>query len=85
MIEELEEFFRKFYEDEMLEAVREDRDYILVDFKELDKYAGHELTEELLENPKNFFDSARNAVGGIDLGTDKDIDLNVRVENIPDD
>ncbi len=85
MIEELEEFFRKFYEDEMLEAVREDRDFVLIDFNELDKYAGHELTEELLENPKNFFDAARDAIGGIDLGTDKEVDLNVRVENIPDD
>ncbi|MFP4115773.1 MAG: minichromosome maintenance protein MCM [Candidatus Aenigmatarchaeota archaeon] len=85
MIEELEEFFRKFYEDEMLEAVREDKDFVLIDFKKLDKYGGPDLTEELLENPKNFFEAAEDAIGEIDLGVDKDIDLNVRVENIPDD
>ncbi len=85
MIEELEEFFRKFYEEDLLEAVREDEDFVLIDFKELDKYAGHELTEELLENPKDFFDAAEDAIDEIDLGTDKEVSLNVRVENIPDD
>ena len=85
MLEELEEFFRKFYEEDLLEAVREDKDFVLIDFRKLDKYAGHELTEELLENPKEFFDAAEDAVGEIDLGVDKEVDLNVRVENIPDD
>ncbi len=85
MIEELEEFFRKFYEEDLLEAVREDRSFVLIDFKVLDKYAGHELTEELLENPKDFFDAAEDAIDEIDLGTDKEVNLNVRVENIPDD
>ncbi|MFP4232785.1 MAG: LAGLIDADG family homing endonuclease [Candidatus Aenigmatarchaeota archaeon] len=85
MIEELEEFFRKFYEEDLLEAVREDKDFVLIDFKKLDKYTGHELTDELLENPKDFFEAAENAIDEIDLGTDKEVSLNVRVENIPDD
>ena len=84
MLEELEEFFRKFYEDELLEAAREDKDFVLIDFEELDKHGSPELTEEFLENPKDFFDVAKDAIDEIDLGTDKEIELNVRVENVPD-
>lgn len=84
MIERLERFFRKFYEDDLLESVREDREYVLIDYHELDRF-DYELVEELYENPDNFFEQCEAAIDQIDLGTDKEEDINVRVENIPDD
>ncbi|MFP4045555.1 MAG: minichromosome maintenance protein MCM [Candidatus Aenigmatarchaeota archaeon] len=84
MLEELEEFFRKFYESELLEAVREGRGYIEVDYEDIDRF-DYELAEQLVENPKDFFSEAEKAINGMDLGTEEDIDISVRIKNLPDD
>lgn len=84
MLEDLEEFFRKFYESELLEAVREGQSYVNVDYEDIDRF-DYELAEELVENPKSFFEEAEKAINGMDLGTEEDFDLNVRIKNLPDD
>ncbi len=80
-VSSLEEFFRKFYYDKLLEAVRENKASIVVDFRDLDKF-NPVLADILLKEPEMFFSYCEQAISNIDLGTNKKI--NVRIDNVPD-
>ncbi|MCK4634685.1 MAG: minichromosome maintenance protein MCM [Candidatus Aenigmarchaeota archaeon] len=80
-IARLEDFFRKFYYDKLLEAVREDKSSVVIDFVDLDKFDPI-LADILIKEPESFFSYCSGAVSNIDLGTEKK--LIVRVDNIPD-
>ena len=78
----LEEFFRKFYYDKLLEAVKDDKDSITVDFRDLEKF-DPVLADILTKSPRDFFHWCYEAIFKIDLGTDKKI--TVRIDNFSDD
>ena len=80
-IASLEEFFRKFYYDKLLEAVRENKSSVVIDFRDLDKF-NPILADILIKEPESFFSWCEKAISNIDLGTDKK--LTVRLDNIPD-
>ncbi len=80
-ISRLEDFFRKFCYDRLLQAVREDKSSFIVDFRDLDKF-DPVLADILIKEPEELFRYCEHAIGNIDLGTDKK--LVVRFENIPD-
>lgn len=77
----LEDFYRKFYYDRLLEAVREDQASVVVDFRDLDKFDPI-IADILIKEPESFFSYSTEAISNIDLGTDKKVV--VRIENIPD-
>jgi len=80
-VSKLEEFFRKFYHEKLLEVVTGDKNSVVIDFVNLDKFDPI-LADVLLKEPSSFFDYCSQAISNIDLGTDKEI--NVRVDNVPD-
>ncbi|MFB6075850.1 MAG: LAGLIDADG family homing endonuclease [Candidatus Aenigmatarchaeota archaeon] len=84
MIEKIEEFLRKYYEEELFTAVREGRDSIIVDYTELDKF-DYELAEALLNNPKDFFENAKEAVENIDLPSETEGTMRLRIKDLPED
>jgi len=76
-----EEFFKKFYYDQLLKAVREGEDSIVIDFRDLDKFDPI-LADMLLKEPKKIISDAKEAINNIDLGAEKP--LNIRFRDIPD-
>jgi len=83
--ERLEEFFSRFYEGEVLSAAAAGKRSVNVDFNMLDKF-DPELGDKLLNEPERMLELARQAVSGMDAGTDTargSLDLIVRFKNLP--
>ena len=80
-VSKFEEFFKRFYYDKLLEAVREGKRSVVVDFRDLDRFDPI-LADILLKEPERTFEEAKRAMKNIDLGTETT--LEVRVSNIPD-
>ncbi|UCG95258.1 MAG: minichromosome maintenance protein MCM, partial [archaeon] len=80
-ISRLEDFLRKFYYNRLLEAVREDKPSVFINFIDLEKFDPG-LADLLTRIPSDFFDWCSRAISNIDLGTEKNIIT--RFENIPD-
>jgi len=79
--ENLAEFLREFYYDELTNAVIEGKKSIVVDFSLLDKF-NTEIADYLLENPEEVLQAADDAVKQIDLpGEPK---LKIRFFNLPE-
>lgn len=83
MIEKLEEFLRKYYEEELFTAAREGKDSIEVDYNKLDKF-DYELAEALLNNPNEFFSNGKEAIKEIDLPSEEESRIALRVKNLPE-
>jgi replicative DNA helicase Mcm len=81
--ERFEEFFRCFYEKEILEAVRKGRKGVEIDFSTLDKF-DPELADMLLNNPEVVIEAARKALNSIDVPKDEDFELIPRFKNLPE-
>lgn len=83
-IERFEEFFREKYYDQLLKIAREypDNQAIVVDYSDLDK-CDLELADSLLKDPEETLKMARDAISEIDLPTEEDYDINVRIYNLP--
>jgi replicative DNA helicase Mcm len=64
----LDEFFRKYYHDEILRVAREypEEKRLLVDFKDLEVF-DFELSEHLLEHPDETISGAERVIRGLDL------------------
>jgi replicative DNA helicase Mcm len=81
-IEQFEEFFRRFHEKDLLEASRENKASIEVDFSILDVLYP-DLADKLLAEPEDYMEKAREAIMNIDLpgGT---VEIEPRFKNLPE-
>lgn len=71
-----------YYKDQLLQRIKKDEKYLLIDFSEIIKF-DHELAEDILEEPEETIKAAEIAVEQFDtLGDVKKI--NVRFFNLPD-
>jgi replicative DNA helicase Mcm len=76
-----EEFFQKFYKEELLEILKSDKKSLVIDFRVLDKF-NHKLADELLAQPQKILGYADEIIPQLAfIGEEKAI--KVRVKNIP--
>ncbi len=81
-----DEFFRKYYSEKILEVVRgyAETKSLIVDFHDLDKY-DYSLADELILNPDNTLDAAKDALMSLDFPSDLPrVDINIRFINLPE-
>lgn len=83
ILNKFEEFFRYFYEEELLKAVKKGKKSIEVDFALLDKF-DPELADELLNNPEKVLALAQDALKSIDIPADEEINIIPRFKNLPE-
>ena len=80
-VSEFEEFLSERCYNQIDKAVREGKDSIVIDFKEMDAF-NFELSDYLKDNPNEGVAAAEEGVKGVDLVTDEE--LNVRFANMPE-
>jgi len=81
-VEQFEEFFRQFYEKDLLTVAAQGKKSVIVDFSLLDKF-DPSLADKLLNDPENILKAAREALKSIDLPEGK-ISIEPRFKNLPD-
>ena len=81
-IDRLEEFFRTFYEGELLAAASAGKKSVTADFNMLDKF-DPDLADRLLSGPEQFLEAANIAMASVNnsQGAPK---IEVRFKNVPD-
>ncbi|MFB6158069.1 MAG: LAGLIDADG family homing endonuclease [Candidatus Nanohalobium sp.] len=80
-VSDFEEFFSEVYFEEVVEAVKDGKDSVVVEFKQLDRFSP-ELTDYLRENPENAVDAAEEGILSHEQLTDED--LAVRFVDMPE-
>jgi len=81
-IRKFQEFFELYHHADILENIRKDKYFFAIDFKELSKFDS-ELSENLLENPKEVIRAAELAIENFELPKSI-INFRVRIKNLPD-
>lgn len=81
-IEQFEEFFRQFYEKDLMVAAAQGKKSITIDFGLLDKF-DPTLADNLLNDPENVLKAAKEALKGLDLPEGK-LDIETRFKNLPE-
>ena len=81
-VEKFEEFFRQFYEKDLLAAAAKGKKSITVDFSLLDKFDPL-LADKLLNDPQTILNAAREAITNIDL-PEGSVRLEPRFKNLPE-
>lgn len=81
-VEKFEEFFRQFYEKDLLAAASKGEKSIIVDFSLLDKFDPL-LADKLLNDPQTILNTAREAITNIDL-PEGSVSLEPRFKNLPE-
>src|SRR3972149_7498974 len=79
-IDKFEEFFRQFYEKDLISVAQEGKKSIIIDFSLLDKFDPN-LADRLINDPESVLSSAREAVKKIDLPQEVS-DVEVRFKNL---
>ena len=80
-INRFKEFFESVYHGDIIENVRVDKLYLIVDFSQLSRF-DLELSETFLEEPRDNFSLAESAI--MDMNLPKDIDkFRVRFKDLP--
>src|SRR3989344_2744 len=79
---QFEEFFRQFYEKDFLEAAREGKKAVSIDFSLLDKF-DPSLADKLLNDPRNILEAAKLAVQGLDF-PEENVKIIPRFKNLPE-
>ncbi len=82
MEEKFEEFFRQFYEKELLAVALSGKNSIVIDFTLLDKF-DPELSDKLLNEPENVLKAAKEAISGMDL-LGRKANIVPRIKNLPE-
>jgi len=85
IIPKLEEFFRRYYWEQILELADKypDSRSLIVEFKDIETY-NMDLADKLLDTPEEIINSARDALKNIDLPVSKRLDnCHVRFIKIP--
>ncbi|MCD6477057.1 MAG: ATP-binding protein [Candidatus Aenigmarchaeota archaeon] len=80
--EQFEQFFKNYYEQELLKIAAEGKKSIVVDFKLLDKFDPI-LADKLLNDPITIIEEAKRALKNIDL-PEGPIDIIPRFTNLPE-
>lgn len=81
-IRKFQEFFELHHHATILENIRQNKRYFVIDFKELSKFDS-ELSEDLLENPKEVIRAAELSIDNFELPKDV-INFRIRIKNLPD-
>jgi len=81
-IEKFQDFFKLYYEDEILENAKNDKNFVILDFIKLSQY-DIELAEYLLEEPTQALEAASAAILNLNIGENID-NSNVRFKNLPE-
>ncbi|MFQ6020847.1 MAG: minichromosome maintenance protein MCM [Candidatus Aenigmatarchaeota archaeon] len=81
-VEKFEEFFRQFYEKDLLAVAAKGGKSITIDFSLLDKFDPN-LADKLLNDPEAILDAAREAITHIDFPEGK-VELEPRFKNLPE-
>ena len=81
-VEEFEEFFRQYYEKELVDASLKGKKSFVVDFSLLDK-TKPELADKLLNNPESVLETAREAIRNLDL-IGENVKIEPRFKNLPE-
>jgi replicative DNA helicase Mcm len=81
-VEEFEEFFRQFYEKDLLAIAATGKKSINVDFILLDKF-NPTLADKLLNDPENILKAAKEAITSIDL-PEGHLKIEPRFKNLPE-
>lgn len=81
-VERFEEFFRQFYEKDLLQAASQGKKSIEIDFSLLDKF-DPELADKLLNDPEAILEVARQAISAIDL-PEGSVKIEPRFKNLPE-
>jgi replicative DNA helicase Mcm len=79
--EKFEEFFRQFYEKDLLAAAAKGKKSIEIDFSDLDKFDPN-LADKLLNDPETILEAAREAITNIDFPEGR-VELEPRFKNLP--
>ncbi len=79
--ERLISFLRSKYYDEIIKAISSGKDYIIIDFADLDTF-DPAIADELLEHPKDVMPKFYDALSDIDI-PNADGKLEIRIRNIP--
>jgi replicative DNA helicase Mcm len=82
-VEQFEEFFRQYYENDLMTAATQGKKRLVIDWKLLSS-SNAELAEKLLDDPENILKAARDAIKNIDLPQGK-LSFEPRFKNLPDD
>ncbi len=81
-VEKFEEFFRQFYEKDLLALASKGEKSLIIDFSLLDKF-DPELADKLLNDPEALLESAKEALKNLDIpGGPKEIEP--RFKNLPE-
>ena len=80
-IDRLEEFFRTFYEGELLVAASAGKRSVIIDFNMLDKF-DPDLADRLLGAPEQMIETARSAMAAIDTPQGP-VNVEIRFKNLP--
>ncbi len=84
IIEKLEEFFRYFYEEELLNLARKGKKSLEVDFATLDKFSP-EIADLLIHQPERVIELAKRAIAAIDIpGLEEGCEITPRFKNLPE-
>jgi replicative DNA helicase Mcm len=81
-LEKFEEFFRQFYEKDLLAVASRGKKSLEIDFSLLDKF-DPELADKLLNDPENVLKTAREALSNIDLPEGR-LTIEPRFKNLPE-
>jgi replicative DNA helicase Mcm len=81
-VEKFEEFFRQYYEKDLLSLAAKGKKSLIVDFSLLDKF-DPELADRLLSEPEELLNAARDALSNIDL-PEGNLKIEPRFKNLPE-
>ena len=81
-VERFEEFFRQFYENDLMAAAAQGKKTLVVDFTLLDKF-DPSLADKLLNDPVEIMEQARQAIMNIDL-PEGSVKMEPRFKNLPE-
>jgi replicative DNA helicase Mcm len=82
-IDKFQEFFEQNYIQKIINNIKKEIFAIPIEFNDLALFEP-ELSELLIKNPEDTLRAAEIAIEGIDLGTEQDIKIKVRVFHLPD-
>ncbi len=81
-IEKFKEFFESYYYSNLVENVRQGKNFLVFDFQKLVEF-DHELADLLIENPEEILKAAELSIKSLELG--KEITkFNARLKNLPE-
>jgi len=82
-VKKFQEFFGSSYQDEILNNIKKEKNFLIIDFNKISKFDPG-LADELLENPEEVIRASEVAVEGFDFGENIK-NFKIRFKNLPED